>query len=59
MTGRTLTATLRRDAGTVVGQALVRIYRPVILDDGSSRALLLGEAVSDSTGQVGILLPTR
>ena len=59
VTGRTLTATLRRDAGTVVGQALVRIYRLVILDDGSTRALLLGEAVSDSSGQVGILLPTR
>jgi hypothetical protein len=59
ITGRTLTAVLRRDGGTAVGQALVRIYRSVVLDDGSSRALLLGEAVSDSTGQVSILLPTR
>jgi hypothetical protein len=59
VTGRTLTAVLRRDGGTPVDQALVRIYRSVVLDDGSSRALLLGEAVSDSTGQVGILLPTR
>src|SRR5262249_47400572 len=55
--GRTLTASLRRDAGAVVDQALVRIYRSVTLDDGSTRALLLGEAVSDSTGQVRILLP--
>jgi hypothetical protein len=59
VTGRTLTAMLRRDAGTVVDQALVRIYRSVVLDDGSPRALLLGEAVSDSTGLVSILLPTR
>jgi len=43
----------------VVDQALVRIYRPVILDDGTTRALLLGEAVSNSSGEVGILLPTR
>jgi len=57
--GRTLTANLRRDGGTVVDQALVRIYRPVILDDGTTRALLLGEAVSNSSGEVGILLPTR
>jgi hypothetical protein len=57
--GRRFTAQVRRDSGGVVPQALVRIYRPVSLDDGTARALLLGEALTDSAGQVEILLPSQ
>ena len=58
-TGRRLTARVLRDAGTIVPQALVRIYRLVTLDDGTQRALPLGEGISDSSGVVTILLPQQ
>ena len=58
-TGRTLTARVLRDAGTPVSQALVRVYRRETLEDGTSRALLLGEAVSDESGVVRLLLPQQ
>ncbi len=58
-TGRTLTARVLRDAGQVVPQALVRIYRQQTLEDGTARALLLGEDVSDESGEVRILLPQQ
>jgi len=48
-----------RDAGTIVPQALVRIYRLVTLDDGTQRALSLGEGISDSDGVATILLPQQ
>ena len=56
-TGRTLSARVLRDAGVVVPQALVRIYQRSALEDGTARALLLGEDVSDESGVVSILLP--
>ena len=56
-TGRTLTARVLRDAGTRVSQALVRVYHQVtVQDDGTPRALLLGQGVSDENGTVRILL---
>jgi hypothetical protein len=58
-TGRTLTARVLRDAGSVVPQALVRVYRLETLEDGKARALLLGEHVSDENGVVSILLPPQ
>jgi hypothetical protein len=58
-TGRRLTARVLRDAGTLVPQALVRIYRLVTLDDGTQRALALGEGISDASGVVTILLPQQ
>ncbi|HVP59798.1 MAG TPA: hypothetical protein VMT11_04545 [Myxococcaceae bacterium] len=58
-TGRTLTARVVRDAGTLVPQALVRVYRRETLEDGTTRALLLGEDVSDESGVVRILLPQQ
>ncbi len=58
-TGRTLTARVLRDAGTRVTQALVRIYHPVTVQDGGTRALLLGQGVSDESGTVRILLPQQ
>jgi hypothetical protein len=57
--GRRLTALVLRDAGTLVPQALVRIYRVLTLDDGTQRALSLGEGISDSTGVATILLPQQ
>ncbi|HZJ55985.1 MAG TPA: hypothetical protein VFD38_17715 [Myxococcaceae bacterium] len=57
--GRTLTARVLRDAGTVVPQALLRVYRRETLDDGTPRALLLGEDVSDGSGVVRLLLPQQ
>jgi len=57
--GRRLTARVLRDAGTIVPQALVRIYRLVTLDDGTQRALSLGEGISDSDGVATILLPQQ
>jgi len=58
-TGRTLTARVLRNAGTPVAQALVRVYRREALDGGTPRALLLGEAVSDASGVVRLLLPQQ
>jgi len=58
-TGRSLTAVVLRDAGTPVPEALVRVYRNVVLDDGAPRALVLGEGVSDTTGVATILLPQQ
>jgi len=58
-TGRRLTARVARDGGAVVPQALVRVYRQGTLEDGTPRALLLGEGVSDEHGVVTILLPVR
>ena len=58
-TGRHLTARVLRDAGTLVPQALVRVYRQGTLADGTPRALLLGEGVSDENGVVTILLPQQ
>ena len=57
--GRTLTARILRDAGTVVPQALLRVYRRETLEDGTPRALLLGEDVSDQSGVVRVLLPQQ
>jgi hypothetical protein len=57
--GRTLTARVLRDAGSVVPQALVRVYRRETLEDGTARAVLLGEDVSDESGGVRILLPQQ
>jgi hypothetical protein len=57
--GRTLTARILRDAGTVVPQALLRVYRLETLEDGTPRALLLGEDVSDPLGVVRLLLPQQ
>jgi len=58
-TGRTLTARVLRDAGTLVPQALLRVYRKETLDDGTARVLLLGENVSDQNGVVRLLLPQQ
>jgi hypothetical protein len=58
-TGSTLTARILRDAGTIVQQALLRVYRRESLDGGPDRALLLGEDVSDQNGVVRILLPRQ
>jgi hypothetical protein len=58
-TGRTLTARILRDAGTLVPQALLRVYRSETLDGGTTRALLLGESVSDQNGVVRLLLPQQ
>lgn len=55
--GRRLTARVLRESGTSVAQALVRVYRQVTLEDGTPRALLLGEGVSNESGLVTILLP--
>jgi hypothetical protein len=57
--GRTLTARILRDAGTVVPQALLRVYRLETLEDGTPRALLLGEDTSDPLGAVRLLLPQQ
>ena len=57
--GRRFTAQVRRESGAGVSEALVRIYRPVLLDDGTQRALPLSEALTDPSGQVEILLPTQ
>jgi len=57
--GRRLTARVFRESGALVPQALVRIYRVVSLDDGTQRALSLGEGISDSTGVATILLPQQ
>ena len=57
--GRTLTARILRDAGTVVPQALLRVYRLETLPDGTPRALLIGEDVSDPDGAVRLLLPQQ
>ena len=56
-TGRTLTARVFRDSGTLVPQALLRVYRKDTLDDGTPRAVLLGQGVSDDSGLVQVLLP--
>jgi len=58
-TGKTLTARVMRQAGTVVPQALLRVYRLEALDGGTARALLLGENVSDQDGVVRLLLPQQ
>ena len=58
-TGRTLTARILRDAGTIVQQALLRVYRREAQDGGPDRAVLLGEDVSDQDGVVRILLPQQ
>jgi len=58
-TGRTLTARVLRGAGTLVPQALLRVYRKETLDDGTARVLLLGENVSDQNGVVRLLLPQQ
>lgn len=58
-TGRQLTARVLRDAGTHVSQALVSIYRQVLLEDGTPHALLLGQGISDESGTVRILLPQQ
>lgn len=55
-TGRTLTARVLR-VSTPVPQALLRVYRQDTLDDGTPRAVLLGQAVSDESGLVKLLLP--
>jgi len=57
--GRSLTALVVRENGTVVTQALVRIYHRISVDGGADRALLLGEGVSDGNGRVTILLPQQ
>jgi hypothetical protein len=58
-TGRTLTARVLRGSATPVPQALLRVYRRETLDDGTHRALLLGENVSDDSGLVRLLLPQQ
>ena len=58
-TGRTLTARILRDAGTALPQALLRVYRRETLDDGTPRALLVGQDVSDQNGVVRLLLPEQ
>jgi hypothetical protein len=55
-TGRTLTARILR-VSTPVPQALLRVYRKDTLDDGTPRAVLVGQGVSDVSGQVRVLLP--
>jgi hypothetical protein len=55
-TGRTLTARVFR-VSTPVPQALLRIYRKDTLDDGTPRAVLLGQGISDDSGLVKVLLP--
>ena len=57
--GRTLTARVLRDGGTLVPQALLRVYRRETLEDGTARALLLGEDVSDESGVARLLLPQQ
>ena len=57
--GRTLTARILRDAGTLVQQALLRVYRRETQDAGPDRALLVGENVSDQNGVVRILIPLQ
>jgi len=55
-TGRTLTARVLR-VSAPVPQALLRVYRKDTLDDGTPRAVLLGQGVSDDSGLVRLLLP--
>src|SRR4029453_12475322 len=55
--GRTLTARILRDAGSVVPQALLRVYRLETLEDGTPRALLLGEDVSAPLARARALPP--
>jgi len=57
-TGRTLTARVFR-VSTPVPQALLRVYRKDTLDDGTPRAVLLGQGVSDASGLVQVLLPQQ
>jgi len=57
--GKTLTARVMRQAGTVVPQALLRVFRLEALDGGTARALLVGENVSDQDGVVRLLLPEQ
>ena len=57
--GKTLTARIVRDAGTVLPQALLRLYRNETLDGGTARALLVGQDVSDQNGVVRVLLPQQ
>ena len=57
--GRTLTARVLRGSATPVPQALLRVYRRETLDDGTARALLVGENVSDDSGLVRLLLPQQ
>jgi hypothetical protein len=58
-TGRTLTARVLRGGSTPVPQALLRVYRTETLDGGPTRAILLGENVSDDSGLVRLLLPQK
>jgi hypothetical protein len=58
-TGKTLTARILREAGTLVQQALLRVYRVETLDGGSPRAILVGQDVSDQNGVVQVLLPQQ
>jgi hypothetical protein len=55
-TGRTLSARIFR-VSTPVPQALLRVYRKDTLGDGTPRAVLVGQGVSDVSGQVQVLLP--
>ncbi|HSP18973.1 MAG TPA: hypothetical protein VLQ79_05650 [Myxococcaceae bacterium] len=57
--GRELTARVLRKSGAHVSHALVSVYRPVTVDGGTPRALLLGQGVSDESGTVRILLPQQ
>jgi len=57
--GRTLTARVLRGGSTPVPQALLRVYRNETLDGGPTRAILLGENVSDDSGLVRLLLPQK
>jgi len=58
-TGKTLTARILREAGPLVQQALLRVYRVETLDGGTPRAILVGQDVSDQNGVVRVLLPQQ
>jgi hypothetical protein len=58
-TGKTLTARILREAGPLVQQALLRVYRVETPDGGTPRAILVGQDVSDQNGVVRVLLPQQ